>query len=149
MGIFATRLVQIPTSLPLSVGITQQTVGGAFIKNPESGSGEMNVAAYHQLHCLHGIRVAFYVELSKSNETLREIMSEVRPDWGDHDPAHTIHCFDYLRQAIECAADSNLEPLNPAIGHVDAWGTKRTCRNKEILDEWAYKWRSSNRTGIV
>ena len=110
---------------------------------------EMNVAMYHQLHCLHGIRVAYYLELSKTNETLREIMGDVRFDFGDHDARHTIHCFDYLRQALECAADSNLEPLNSATGHVDAWSTKRWCRNKPVLDDWAYQWRSSDRTGIV
>lgn len=124
-------------------------VGGAFIRNPDSGLGEMNVAMYHQLHCLHGLRIAYYLELAKNNATLNEIMSDVRSQWGDHDPAHTIHCFDYLRQAIQCAADSNLEPFNATTGHVDAWHTARKCRNRAQLDDWAYQWRSSNRTGIT
>lgn len=123
-------------------------IGGAFIKHPDYPK-EMNVAMYHQLHCLHGLRIAYYLELAKNNETLAGMMEDVKSKWGDHDAAHTIHCFDYLKNALLCAADTNLEPINEETGHVDAWGTTRMCRDRNVLDDWAYKWRSGDRTGIV
>jgi hypothetical protein len=51
------------------------------------------------------------------------------------------HCFEYLRQAVMCAADSNLEDadkMNVATG----WGIRRTCRNYDALREWSEKWKN-------
>ena len=44
---------------------------------------------------------------------------------------HVLHCFDYLRQGIMCAADSTLEwPRQEVDGRrfaVDGWGVEHQC----------------------
>ena len=47
---------------------------------------------------------------------------------------HSVHCFDYLRQSIMCAADTSLE------GKTDAgpgWGSKHECTDYDALLAWA------------
>lgn len=53
------------------------------------------------------------------------------------DPHHLRHCFDYLRQSLMCAADTNLEPVDLELGGVTGWKFQRTCRNFEAVKEWA------------
>ena len=47
---------------------------------------------------------------------------------------HAVHCFDYLRQSIMCAADTSLEGLTAAG---PGWGSKHTCTDYEALLAWA------------
>ena len=54
--------------------------------------------------------------------------------------SHLRHCFDLLRQSIECAADTNLEPVDFELGGVTGWGFDRNCRNFEAVVEWAEDW---------
>lgn len=58
-----------------------------------------------------------------------------------------MHCFDYLRQSIMCAADSNLEPfrsrfdgMRPGDG-VDGIGSIHQCRKYEDVFAWADRFR--------
>lgn len=53
--------------------------------------------------------------------------------------SHVAHCFDYLRQAIRCAADPALEAPAVMQGHlgVDGWGDVRRCRDFAAVFEWA------------
>lgn len=53
------------------------------------------------------------------------------------DPHHLRHCFDYLRQSLICAADTNLEPVNFELGGVTGWQFNRTCRDFEGIKKWA------------
>ena len=64
-------------------------------------------------------------------------------------PPHMRHCFDYLRQALLCAADSTLEPFRTDLGGVTGWGFPRMCRNYDELKEWAEARRTNNREGFV
>ena len=63
------------------------------------------------------------------------------------------HCFDYIRQALMCAADPTLEGLRAAAPHgqpsVDGWGTKHLCRNFQELSQWTEKHRATNGGGIL
>ena len=61
---------------------------------------------------------------------------------ASHQPArdhmvHAKHCFDYLRQALVCAADTALEPVDEATGFVTGMGVVHTCQNFEDLVIWA------------
>jgi hypothetical protein len=56
-------------------------------------------------------------------------------------PAHIAHCFDYLRQAILCAADTNLEPVKPELYGANTAIPKK-CRDIKQVSEWAEKWKS-------
>ena len=84
--------------------------------------------------------------------------SLANPETGSHhlNPHHVAHCFDYLRQALMCAADSNLEDVvvmddesgTPVEG-APGWGTKRVCRDFEGLRAWSEKWRAGEGNGIM
>jgi hypothetical protein len=64
---------------------------------------------------------------------------------------HMGHCFDYLRQALMCAADSNLEDNTVVNGTrgTTGMGSKRVCRNFDALKDWSEKWRSTDSDGAV
>ena len=57
---------------------------------------------------------------------------------------HVAHCFDYLRQSVQCAADTNIEPVDFALGGVTGWGVKRVCRDFEEVKRLAEEWRPGN-----
>ena len=60
------------------------------------------------------------------------------------DDDHIGHCFDYLRQAIQCAGDMTLESTMPGDqGAVDGWGITHHCRDWDQ----AYKWTLENEPG--
>ncbi|KAF2667311.1 hypothetical protein BT63DRAFT_426201 [Microthyrium microscopicum] len=56
---------------------------------------------------------------------------------------HMGHCFDYLRQVLMCAADTNMEPLGADLGGASGWGSERTCRDYDAVVRWASKNRMS------
>ncbi|KAF2123208.1 hypothetical protein BDV96DRAFT_15554 [Lophiotrema nucula] len=104
-----------------------------FIKHSTLSPDPSAVAAFHQLHCLNGIRLHLDGKHSKRAASAHEDVS----------PAHMRHCIDYLRQSIMCAADSNLEPVNEELGGVTGWGSERTCRDFDALVGWTRKHRSA------
>jgi hypothetical protein len=42
---------------------------------------------------------------------------------------HANHCFDYLRQSLQCAADTSLEWPKPGTQIVNGWGMPHLCRS--------------------
>ena len=44
-----------------------------------------------------------------------------------------MHCFDYLRQGIQCSADDALEEVIPELGGVSGWGAVHYCRDFDAL----------------
>jgi hypothetical protein len=147
-----------------------------------------SVSVFHELHCLHGIRTAYFTadyQLRKSkssspntaphdhpsafvsNPYLEKVISE--PGMGESNgsstlstitnqggaghglhPDHVKHCFDYLRQALMCAADSNLEDIQwvDGIPETTGWAGKRVCRDYEGLKDWTATWRTTDSDGI-
>jgi hypothetical protein len=65
---------------------------------------------------------------------------------------HWNHCFDYLRQALMCAADVTLEKLkmdgNTQLESVDGWGTTHMCRDYQEVYRWAAAHRVTDEGGI-
>ncbi|KAK5989597.1 Oxidase ustYa [Cladobotryum mycophilum] len=96
------------------------------------GSGRFCVAAFHQLHCL----------FLMYNDFRRATSGEIT-----HIDGHTLHCYDYLRESIICAADSSLEPFRSRFdggtegNGVDGFGTVHQCRDFKQLFEWSEKFR--------
>lgn len=94
---------------------------------------------FHHLHCLQSID--YYID--------RELVAQKERRQHDHGtaeahgvyPVHIHHCFDLLRQALLCSADTNLEPLD-----INLYGTHlampRKCRDINKVIEWAEKWQS-------
>ncbi|KAF2846249.1 hypothetical protein T440DRAFT_406254 [Plenodomus tracheiphilus IPT5] len=68
---------------------------------------------------------------------------------------HLAHCFDYLRQSLMCAADSNLEegvPNGEGEGwegvDITGWGVQRVCRDFMGVRDWVEEWRGDERGGV-
>ena len=62
-------------------------------------------------------------------------------DNGVDRPSHVAHCFEYLRQALMCCADSSLEPFKAPPGGFPGMGFERQCRDYQGLKNWAEDWR--------
>lgn len=48
-------------------------------------------------------------------------------------------CLDYLTQAVLCAADTNLEPVDPKH-YGKSTAIPRKCRNIQAVFDWARRW---------
>ncbi|EFQ95298.1 hypothetical protein P3342_002233 [Pyrenophora teres f. teres] len=163
--------------------------GRGFIQHPALAKDTKAIAVFHELHCLHGLRLSYFktsYALSKMRHQHHQQRQEQDPYTThprddhphiagsftlnpylesllaehNHGHEHITHCFEYLRQALMCAADTNLEGTkmqeferaDGGKGYVlgsDAWGTKRVCRGFEGVKRWAEKWRSGDEGGIV
>ena len=70
-----------------------------------------------------------------------------------HSPSHMKHCFDYLRQALMCGADTTLEGLRSGpdgvLANVDGWGATHECRNYQEIYDWTMSHRASGSGGIM
>ncbi|KAF7867203.1 hypothetical protein EAF04_005286 [Stromatinia cepivora] len=119
--------------------------GRGFIHHPSLAPNISGIAVFHELHCLNGIRLAYYAALTKTHEKSDAGNSSHS---GHDDPAHIRHCFDYLRHALMCAADTNLEPVNWKYGGVTGWGFDRTCRSYDAVVAYAEQWRTHSETDI-
>ncbi|KIM98361.1 hypothetical protein OIDMADRAFT_43379 [Oidiodendron maius Zn] len=121
----------------------------------EVGPDRYSVSMFHQLHCLGILRESYYSALHStkpkifgedklSGELLKHAHSE-----------HVGHCFDYLRQAIMCAADLSLEwagqtASGTPLATVDGWGIPHKCRSWDQAFEWTLEHRAPhNYTGIA
>jgi Mycotoxin biosynthesis protein UstYa len=91
-----------------------------------------SISMYHQLHCLAMIRHAYYHPLDA------HMHHGGRSDAAQR-AAHLDHCFDYLRQAITCAADMTVEwakvEYDGTRRQVDGWGIPHwQCRDPEGVE---------------
>lgn len=89
---------------------------------------------YHQLHCLTMIRNVYW-DLIFAVEDPSTLPNKKFPR-----NSHMGHCFDYIRQGIQCAGDLTLEPADmsePGHSKINGWGAKhRICRDWRVAEEW-------------
>jgi hypothetical protein len=126
--------VQIPDhgsydilSEPYTVALNRTSDGPAYM-----------MAVFHQLHCLSYI--VDHYQRGYAGTGLTEDVAH-----------HSSHCFDYLRQSIMCAGDTNLE------GETETgpgWGSKHQCANYDAILAWAnehsaMKWRTGLLPGVA
>ncbi|KAI0541842.1 hypothetical protein GGR58DRAFT_389050 [Xylaria digitata] len=96
------------------------------------------MSVFHQLHCL-----SYIVDHYQRGYASANLTEEVAH--------HSVHCFDYLRQSIMCAADTNLE------GDTEAgpgWGSDHQCADYDAVLAWAnqhgaMKWRTGLLPGVA
>lgn len=67
---------------------------------------------------------------------------------------HVGHCFDYLRQAIQCAGDLTLEPsaqssTGKVLGTVDGWGATHMCRSWDDALKWTLEHKAPHNDGGI
>lgn len=69
-----------------------------------------------------------------------------------HSTSHMKHCFDYLRQALICSADTTLEKLRirdkEPMPSADGWGVTHQCRDYAEISQWAKSHRATGGGGI-
>jgi hypothetical protein len=93
-----------------------------------------SVAVFHQMHCLGQLRRFIWLFLDaivkddkESQKSIIKLFHE-----GNHGD-HLHHCFDYLRQTIQCGGDMTMEwPRTEADGRrfaVDGWDIPHECKN--------------------
>ena len=96
----------------------------------ESGGEAFSVAVFHQLHCLGMLRTNYWTLLDKIVDKDSEVEAWATVHRHNH---HANHCFDYLRQSLQCAGDTALEwPLLESSGRrksVDGWGVPHKCKD--------------------
>ncbi|KAG9946164.1 hypothetical protein KCU85_g6709, partial [Aureobasidium melanogenum] len=98
-----------------------------------------SVSLFHQLHCLGQLRKYYWLLIDgvTSNSTsLRSMVDGLLGPSGEH----VSHCFDYLRQTLQCAGDMALEwPRKEADGSrfaVDGWGIPHECRSWDHIVDY-------------
>ncbi|TVY33307.1 Oxidase [Lachnellula subtilissima] len=124
------------------------TAGRGFVRDSSTTHSEVgNIAVFHQIHCVHELRVAYYTlldRLKSGNGSASPYLENLAALDGTK---HIAHCFDYLRRVLMCAADTNIE-YPDENGLLTGWGSKRSCRDYESVVMWAERWRVDNRTEI-
>ncbi|KAF1849035.1 uncharacterized protein K460DRAFT_428459 [Cucurbitaria berberidis CBS 394.84] len=152
--------------------------GRGFVTHPKLAIEMKSVSVFHEIHCLHGIRTAYFTSdylYRKLQHAQSQTLDPKSPTDHPHiheefvinafleeqikhpehahglATGHVKHCFDYLRQALMCAADTNLEDTSVEDGEEGApgWGSKRVCRDFDAVKEWSKKWREGDGMGIV
>ncbi|EXF78032.1 hypothetical protein CFIO01_04378 [Colletotrichum fioriniae PJ7] len=121
-----------------------QGLSHAFVRaSPYDGSGPQKlfsgdlfeIAAFHQIHCLTSILEDFgLLAAGVPKEELPGYHSGVTLTWEEH----KAHCFNYVRQALMCFADSTAE------GHIEGdthrvadHGVMHVCNDFDALLAWS------------
>ena len=95
------------------------------------GKNTYVLAVFHQMHCLYHMQAymdTLAMQIRAGNMTLDE-----------HKLKHNDHCFNYLRNAVMCAADTTLEPREEEEGSkgvIPGEGVAHTCRDWTQVDNW-------------
>ncbi|KAL7942894.1 hypothetical protein V8C42DRAFT_330679 [Trichoderma barbatum] len=88
---------------------------------------------FHQLHCLNFMRKIVYPDVFKIDLTSGS-------EEAEDNIYHLEHCYDQLRQSVQCASDVGTiywewsEQKNKMFGNLR---TTHTCKNFEKIREWA------------
>ncbi|KAK0622615.1 hypothetical protein B0T14DRAFT_425987 [Immersiella caudata] len=90
------------------------------VSRDEQGPAYM-MGVFHQLHCL-----SYLIEHFQMGYQGDKLEKEVAH--------HSAHCFDYIRQALMCAADTNLEGKSETG---PGWGSKHECKDYDAVLKWA------------
>jgi hypothetical protein len=91
-----------------------------------------SVTVFHQLHCLGMLRTNYWSLINKmSQEDPEDAKKLAEKHRHNH---HANHCFDYLRQSLQCGADMTLEwpvedPRTGKRNSVDGWNTAHMCKS--------------------
>ncbi|KAF2748551.1 hypothetical protein M011DRAFT_352940 [Sporormia fimetaria CBS 119925] len=92
---------------------------------------EHSVTVFHQLHCVYALQIAYHTLKKDIHADFKPLMHV------NMEPDHIEHCFDYIRQALMCHADTNLEYNDPVTKVTTGWGTERVCRDFDAVIRWA------------
>ncbi|KIY03958.1 uncharacterized protein Z520_00650 [Fonsecaea multimorphosa CBS 102226] len=117
-------------------------VQGGFFQHPEIATARSDFAVFHQLHCLNGIRQAYWFT-HDAMVTGRRLSDAEFPDMISS--RHISHCIDLLRQALMCQPDLTVE-VKDERGGVTGFGTVHQCKDWQQLMGWMAEWESYGQT---
>lgn len=130
--------------------------GRGFFSHPSLHVNISGIAVFHELHCLNGIWNAYYDALNQTHRgngsqqtSIDDEDAKIDSSNEHNDPHHVRHCFDYLRHALMCAADTNLELIDWQLQGSTGWGFERQCRDYDAVVTWAEKWRYHSQATIT
>jgi len=106
---------------------------GGYFAHPTLAPRRSTFSAYHQLHCLHAIREAYYEAIHAANEGRPAIPEEMDSHIA---PRHIRHCIDLIRQSLMCNADTTIEVKDYETGGVRGFGTEHQCKDWFGLVRW-------------
>jgi len=110
--------------------------GSGYFSHPDIAPKRSTFSAYHQLHCLRGIRQAYYEALdSPASNDAHDKSAHYTVD-SHTSPVHIRHCIDYIRQSLMCYADTTIEEKDDKINGVRGFGTLHECRDWRDLVKW-------------
>ncbi|KUJ21547.1 uncharacterized protein LY89DRAFT_767551 [Mollisia scopiformis] len=110
---------------------------------PNGPGGQRNVYGLsyaHQLHCLMMIRNEYHALQRNESKQILGPDGEASLDTMTKRRIHHIeHCFDYLRQSVECVSDMTIEWADPEpdelgnLYHINGYGVLHQCRKRESV----------------
>ncbi|KAM7214613.1 protein of unknown function (DUF3328) domain containing protein [Rhypophila decipiens] len=129
------------------------TPNGGFLLVQDEAEDEplgFGVSMFHQLHCLNMIRSQFLDGMQKDVNGVPENIQTTTSDEDEEDElekklrkserVHLLHCFEYIAQAILCAADDALEASQPTdvgngeqVNGVNGENEIHQCRDASML----------------
>ncbi|KAH9909711.1 hypothetical protein F4778DRAFT_712343 [Xylariomycetidae sp. FL2044] len=115
--------------------------GLGYVRHPTLAPEFSVIGIFHQLHCLYGVRRAYYAAYAAAN-------GQEFDNAGVREPKHVAHCLDYLQQSLVCAADTGIEPFYGGQKYPTVMFA-RQCRDFGEIQEWATQWRAVNGSGFM
>ncbi|KAM3417114.1 hypothetical protein BST61_g8690 [Cercospora zeina] len=88
------------------------------------------ISVFHQLHCLHAVQSAFNKAITGRQSVLTMDREKL---------LHTYHCFNYVRRALMCAADTALEgqASDSDLPETKGEGSFHLCRDFSAVSAFA------------
>ena len=123
--------------------------GLGYVSSAETNYNISTVGAFHQLHCLYTLRRIYYATVTEAQEKSQKGHTLAPFDNGVERPQHVEHCFEYLRQALMCSADSSLEPFEVKGAGFPGMGFPRQCKDYAALKKYAEQHRVMDAQGFV
>ncbi|PPJ54953.1 hypothetical protein CBER1_08972 [Cercospora berteroae] len=100
-----------------------------------------SITVFHQLHCLNAILKTFV-----EDRTGYSVGGHAKRQEHFHHSRHVLHCFDYLRQSIQCYGDTALEGADEfsiaegrdkVLVGTSGIGTTHMCKNYDQIKKYA------------
>ena len=123
--------------------------GLGYVSSADTDHNVSTIGAFHQLHCLYTLRRIYYATVAESQEAAQEEHTLASFDNGVERTEHADHCFEYLRQALMCNADSSLEPFEGRQAAFPGMGFPRQCQDYAALKLYAEKYRIMDAQGFI
>jgi len=110
---------------------------GTFFVHPVVAPTIAVYSAFHQLHCLNGIRHGYWTAYQLA---IQGIKLQKNDSVGMGSEAHVRHCLDLLRQTLMCHADTTIEVVDEIKKGASGFGVEHRCGNWAQLKQWTEKW---------